>query len=107
VDSVRWLARDELPVRVSGPPFLAANPVIQTDQRRILVHLVNYSAGRGSPVRGVDVACRLPAGAQAKEVRLMSPDLSAPLDLKFTHRDGVISFTAPEVKVYAFAALSW
>jgi len=107
VDSVRWLARDEIPVRVSGPSFLAANPVIQADQRRILVHLVNYDAGRGSPVRAVEVACRLPAEAQVKEVRLISPDLSVPLDLKFTLRDGVVSFTAPEVKVYAFAVVSW
>jgi len=106
-DSVRWLAQDELPVRVGGPLFLAANPVIQPDRRRIMVHLVNYDAGRGSSVRAVEVACRLPAQVQVKEAKLMSPDLDKPLDLKFSTRDGVVRFTVPEVKVYAFATLSW
>src|SRR5574340_150841 len=38
-EAVRWAAGGELPVEVSGPPFLVANLVSQPDKRRVLLHL--------------------------------------------------------------------
>jgi dienelactone hydrolase len=98
-DSVRWAARDDLPVQVSGPPFLVANLVSQPNKRRWLLHLVNYNARNVPSIQSLQVTARLPV----KEVTIYSPDSDAPMTLKPTGG----TFTIPEVKTYSIAVLTW
>ena len=96
-DGIRWAARDDLPVEISGPPFLVANLVSQPNQRRWLLHLVNYNARSVPSIPSVQVTCRLPG---MKEVTLYSPDQDAPITLKPD-----ATFTIPEVKTYTIAVM--
>ncbi|MGA2068629.1 MAG: hypothetical protein ABSG86_26900 [Thermoguttaceae bacterium] len=106
VDAVRWAARDELPVRVDGPPYLVANLVAQPAEHRLLLHLVNYqrpattSGGArypGRPIAGATVRCRVPP----ERVRIYSPD--AEVVTAAVGPDG--SFRLPAIGTYAIAVM--
>jgi hypothetical protein len=105
VAAIRWAARDELPVRIGGPGFLAANLVSQLEKRRWMLHLVNYNARKGTPTSTIDVRCRLPA--PAKEVRLYSPDMEQSPIIPAKSEGSTVTFTLPPVAVYSIAAVSW
>jgi len=108
VDGISWLAKNELPARVSGPAYLVSNLVAQPEKRRVMVHLVNYAHKRTPAIPSVEVRCRLPKGEKVRGVRLYSPDSDAPpVTLKAAESGGEAVFTVPEVKVYAIAAVSW
>jgi hypothetical protein len=96
LDAVRWVARDELPVRVDGPAYLVANLVAQPEKHRLLLHLVNYRRP-GRPIEGATVRCRAPAGA----VRIYSPD--AEVRTVTVGPDG--SFHLPEIRTYSIAVI--
>jgi hypothetical protein len=100
-------AGGKMPVEISGPPFLVANPVSQPDKRRMILHLVNYDAVKGKPVEGIDVTCELQAGGEVKEVRLLSPDWMGPQSLKASGTGSTVAFRVPEVKTYVLAVVSW
>ena len=106
-EGIRWAANGRMPVEVSGPPFLVANPVSQPEKRRMILHLVNYDAGKGRPVEGLDVTCELPAGSSIKEIRLLSPDWTEPQGVKVGGSGSTVNFTVPEVKTYVLAVVSW
>jgi hypothetical protein len=106
-DAIRWTAQGSLPVEISGPPFLVANLVAQLDKQRMMLHLVNYNARNSPSIKSVDVTCQLPAGTTAKEVKLISPDLTNAEILKASNGGPRVSFTVPEVKTYAVLVLSW
>jgi len=105
VAAIRWAARDELPVRIGGPGFLAANLVSQLEKRRWMLHLVNYHARTGKPTGAIEVTCRLPA--PAKEVRLYSPDTERSPAIPAKTEGTTVTFTLPPVTVYSIAAVSW
>jgi hypothetical protein len=108
VDGIGWLARNELPARVSGPAYLVSNLVAQPEKRRVMVHLVNYAHKRTPSIPSVEVRCRLPKGEKVKQVRLYSPDSDAPpVTLKAAESAGEAAFTVPEVKVYTIAVVNW
>jgi hypothetical protein len=94
-DAVRWAARDELPVRVSGPAFLVSNVVEQP--HRLLIHLVNYNRRSVPSVRDIQVSCRQPV----KEIQVYSPDAET-VSIK-----PAATFTVPEVKTYSIVAARW
>ncbi|HEV2492485.1 MAG TPA: beta-galactosidase trimerization domain-containing protein [Terriglobia bacterium] len=107
VDSVRWAASDEISLKVSGPDYLVANLVEQSDKRRRVVHLVNYDARNAPSIHSIEVECHMPSGASAKRVSLYSVDADAPSVLDFTARAPAVVFTVPEVRTYAVVTLSW
>jgi hypothetical protein len=106
-EAVGWAARGEIPVQVSGPDFLVAHLTSQAGKRRVLVHLVNFNARNVGSIGGVEVSCRLPARAAAKEVRIYSPDSEAPLTITVNNGPAGAVFTVPDVKTYSIAAVSW
>ena len=106
-EAVRWAARDEIPVQVSGPDFLVAHLVSQLEKRRMLLHLVNINARNVRSIGAVQVSCRLPSQAAAKEVRIYSPDSEAPVSVAVSNGPGGATFTVPDVKTYSIAAVSW
>jgi hypothetical protein len=105
-DGVRWAARDDILVEVSGPEYLVANTVEQPEKRRMLVHLVNYNAGKEPALNPVEVICRIPAGQSARRVGVVSPD-AAGLEALGVKMDGPkVSFHVP-VKTYSVAVIEW
>lgn len=107
IEAIRWAARDEIPLRVSGPLYLVANLVLQRQKERMAVHLINYNARRAPSVRSIDVSCRLPQGKPAKDVKVYSPDSNPPRALHFTVTNSTVSFIVPEVRTYSFVVVSW
>lgn len=108
VESIRWAAGGELPVRAGGPPFLVINLTAQPARRRVLLHLVNYNHKNVPSLHRIEVRCRLPRGEAVKRVRLYSPDAEGgPIPLKAAQSGAEAAFTVPELKAYAIAAVSW
>jgi hypothetical protein len=107
IAGVRWAARDDIPVHITGPDFLASNLVWQRDKQRMLLHLVNYNARNVPTIPSVAVQCRLPQGKSAKEVKIYSPELDAPSTLSFRQEAATALFTISQLKTYSVAAVSW
>jgi glycosyl hydrolase family 42 (putative beta-galactosidase) len=107
VEGVRWTARQEIPLRVEGPDYLIANLVEQLEQRRRILHLVNYNAKNVPTIPVVEVWCGLPQGATAKEARLLLPDERESPRLEFQAKGAGISFEVPKVETYAVAVVNW
>ncbi len=105
-DGVRWAARDEIPVEVSGPPYLVANVVEQPGKRRMMVHLVNYNAKKSAVAERVEVTCRIPAGRSAKGIRIYTPDALGPETAAMTSNGREVTF-AVSVKTYSVAVVEW
>ncbi len=96
-EAVRTAANGEIPIEVTGPPFLVVNLVSQPNKRRLLVHLVNYNAAAGS-IESVRLKLPNLPGAKIQQLRLYSPD----------HEPQTASnFTIPFVKVYTVAVLTY
>jgi hypothetical protein len=104
--AVRWASNDGIPVRIGGPLYLVANLVSQPQNRRMMVHLINYNARNGGSVNAVEVSCRIP-GAREPRVRLYSPDLPEPLAVMARTTGQETTFIVPPIKVYAIAVVSW
>src|SRR5208283_5046286 len=101
-DGVRWAARDNVPVQVSGPAYLVSNLVEQPEKRRMMLHLVNYNAKKTASLERAEVVCRLPRGETAKEVRIYSPDQEGPRTIEMKSGASQVSFAVP-VKTYTLA----
>ena len=106
IDAVRWTARNDLPVEVEAPEFLVSNLVAQPEQRRWLLHLVNYGAKRIPAVQTLRVTCRGVPG-NAVTVSIFSPEADGPTSVPATRTDSGLTFTVPEVKTYAIAVVQW
>jgi hypothetical protein len=95
-DAVRWAARDDLPVRVDGPPHLVANLVSQPAPRRLLLHLLNYHP-TAKPIDNATLRCQVPATT----IRIYSPDADV---LTATARpDG--TFCLPTIRTYSIVVI--
>ncbi len=86
---VRWVAQDDLPVRVAGPGLVDVHAYAQDREgERLIVHLVNLShAGAWkAPVDELQligeqrVTIRLPAGRRAARARLLVAESEAALE---------------------------
>ena len=53
-DAVRWAARQDIPVQIDAPSYVAVNVVAQPKERRWFVHLVNYNASSGMPAKSIE-----------------------------------------------------
>ena len=107
ISEVRWAAHSEMPVDISGPEFLAANLVGQPENRRAMLHLVNYNAKNIPSISGIDVVCRLPEGETAKSVSLYGLEHDAAADIPFTTQGDAASFAVPEMKTYSLIVIAW
>jgi hypothetical protein len=105
-DGVRWVARDDIPVEVSGPEYLVANTVEQVGSRRMMVHLVNYNGGRMPDLEPVAVTCHVPTGRTVKGIRVLSPD-AAGLQAVGVKSDGSKISFGVSVKTYSVAVIEW
>ena len=105
-DSVRWAAKDDIPVQVGGPAYLASNLVEQPDSRRTMLHLVNYNAKKVATLEPVPIVLHLPDGRVAKKVQVFSPDTAEPRTLEIKSGAAQVSFAVP-VKTYSVAVISW
>jgi hypothetical protein len=106
IDAVSWTAQSDLPLRVTGPDFLAANLVEQPDKRRRLVHLVNYNRQVPS-IENIEVQCAMPEGQPASAVRLYAADSDAYKTLNFQMQGTKAVFTVPRLNVYCMVAVAW
>ncbi len=105
-DGVRWAARGDIPMEVSGPSYLVANAVEQPQKRSLIVHLVNYNAGKAPLPDPVGITCRIPAGQKAKGLRVYSPDAAGPRSVEMKSEGSKVSFTVA-VKTYSVAVIEW
>ncbi|MGO8787452.1 MAG: beta-galactosidase trimerization domain-containing protein [Terriglobia bacterium] len=106
VESVRWAARNRIPVEVSGPDYVVSNLVEQPANRRLMLHLVNYNSQKEASLDTVHLTIRLPEGQQAKQGVLYSPDIANPQELAGISTSGNISLNVP-VKTYSILAVNW
>jgi hypothetical protein len=103
VEEVRWAAREEIPLRVTGPEYLVANLVEQPGRR--ILHLVNYHARKVPEIPAVKVWCGMPQGATPRKATLYSPDERVARALEFQAHSGGVSFEVPKVATYAVVAV--
>lgn len=106
IDAILWASHDDVPLEVQGPEYLIANVVEQADQHRRMVHLVNCDAEHVSAIANVKVRCAMPAAVSAVKITFHTPDTSGGEPLKFESREGIVSFTVPNFKVYCVVELS-
>jgi hypothetical protein len=106
IDAVEWASRGDVPLRVEGPNFVAANLVEQRDKRRRIVHLVNYNRQVAS-VNNVQVRCAVPEGESASAVRLYSIESEAGSAVNFRMQDQQAVFTVTSLNTYGIVTVSW
>jgi hypothetical protein len=107
IAAIRWAAKADLPLEVSGPAFLAANLVEQDARERRLIHLVNYDARKTPAISSLRCTVRVPSGKTVKGVALYEVQEKAPRPLAFETGASSASFIVPEMGTYAVIAVSW
>jgi len=105
VEAVRWAARNELPVQISGPPSLIANLVRQPEHNLLCLHLVNYDL-KAWTTENVDVRLRVPRGVTASQVKLISPDAEGSQTLTARMEGMELLFRVPEVRQYSVVVVN-
>jgi hypothetical protein len=106
-NSVRWLLRDSMPVRVAGEG--AVELFAWATKPGFAVHILNYNnpnmhrgwLRRNYPIGPQRVRFELPPDNRISRTRL----LRAEADLPFKQEAGVVEFTIPSVEDYEVAAL--
>jgi hypothetical protein len=107
VEAITWAAQGEIPLRVNGPDFLVANLTEQTEQRRRLIHLINYNSKNMPSIENIEIECEGPQASVVRSVRLYSTDSELPSELKFQTRGTKAVFTVPRLNVYCLIEVSW
>lgn len=106
-EGIRWAANGHLPLEISAPSWLVANPVSQPEKRRMSLHLINYAARRGEAVTSTEVKMELPEGATIQGIKLLSPDQAEMTISKYRQEGPIVSFLVPEIKTYSVAVVTW
>ena len=87
----------------------------QAQQRRLLLHLVNYkrdntpvqpplqgaAAERPLPQENLKVHLKLPRGSSVRRVTLLSPEAPEPQQIAFKQAGSAVNFTVDKMLVYA------
>ena len=103
LDSVSAKARTE----TNGPETLLISPLIQREQNRLLVHLINYDYGYDAdrdwtnPVRDLSITLTLPEGFAMSEARIITPDDVATDGFTWNERSGEVEFRVPELELWS------
>jgi hypothetical protein len=72
----------------------------------MIVHLVNYNAGKIPALDPVEVTCHIPAGESVKAVRVVSPDADGLQTVGMKSDGSTVNFRVP-VKAYSMAVVEW
>ena len=100
VETVRWAARGDFSLQVNAPLTVIAEPMVQRQTKKLLVHFVNYNVAATPEVSNLDVKFQLPAGASVAKVTLLSPDRADVVTLPHNSMGGVLAFTVPRLATY-------
>ncbi|MCK4464690.1 MAG: hypothetical protein KAU83_03175, partial [Bacteroidales bacterium] len=111
---VQWAAGGSYPVHCLAPYTVECHPLIQPEKSRIVVHLVNYKVDlEGNIIEEKDTRLKvlLPDGAEAKKVKLVSPDdvTEKVLEIKELNENGqnYVEFVVPSVSIYSLAVIDY
>ena len=105
-NTIAWAANEPPPVEVEGPGLLDVTAWRQRESMTVhLVNLTNPMMMKGPlrevfPIGPLNVRVRLPAGARARRVRLLTADTSLQVDQRDT-----INVTVPSVAVHEVIAI--
>ena len=105
-NTIAWAANEPPPVEVEGPGLLDVTAWRQRESMTVhLVNLTNPMMMKGPlrevfPIGPLNVRVRLPAGARARRVRLLTADTSLQVDQRDT-----INVTVPSVDVHEVIAI--
>jgi Beta-galactosidase trimerisation domain len=106
VDAIRWAANSETILTLDGPAYLVANCTVQANNRRLLVHLVNYNASQVPGIAVLDGRVTLPEQKPALKTTIYTPE-GGERALEFKNESTGTAFTLPGMRVYALVAIDW
>jgi hypothetical protein len=107
-DAVVWSAGGSLSIEIDAPLYVTMERLIQPEQNRTLIHLVNYDLQNNPLVKDIKIRMVQPDGIVIKEIKLLSPDSgteSKLLDYKV--KDGWIRFVVPGLQLYDLIAIQY
>ncbi len=107
VEAVRWASQGDIPLQVLGPEFLVINLTEQPENRRRIVHFVNYDTKDFPSIENVDVRCAVPQGEAASAVKFLAAIPEAEIELDFNMQGTEAVFTVPKINVYGVVTVSW
>jgi hypothetical protein len=102
VDTVRRACNNRLSLSIRAGAGLCSELTEQPGRR--LVHLVNYKAD--NTAKDVPVHLLLPSGRKVEVITLVSPEHQSDLEVSFQERDGMVTFSVPQVGVYEIAVVT-
>ena len=106
-NAIAWASRDPQPVEVEGPGVIDVTVWRQRDSMTVhLVNLTNPMMMKGPlreaiPVGPLRVRVRLPQGARARGVQLLTAGTAPGL----TEANGVMTLTVPSVEIHEVIAV--
>jgi hypothetical protein len=104
IDAVRWAA-GRLSLQVDASLSVAAEVTEQRQERRIMVHLLNYDTARNHLVSDIGVSLEIPQGKKATRISLLSPDEEGASSPSFITKNGRLTFTVSRLKTYTLAVV--
>ena len=93
-------------IETNGPETLLVSPLVQPEENRLLVHLVNYDYGHNAdrdwtnPIRDLSITLSLPEGFAASEVRIITPDDVSTDGFTWSENKGVVELQVPELDLW-------
>lgn len=125
-EAMDYVFKSNQQIEIDAPTTTVVNVTETADRDTTLVHLINYDVqltetqkafGKDEVppvtdtlarrVLDIPVTLRKPEGRNAKQVRLYSTDLDAPVDLAFQESDHAVSFDIPVLWIYDMIAVDW
>ncbi len=106
-DSVPAEAR----VEANGSETLLISPVIQREENRLIVHLINYDYGYdadrdwNNPKKDLSITLSLPEGFATSEARIITPDDVPTEGFTWTEENGVVDLYVPELDLWNMIVL--
>jgi hypothetical protein len=106
-NAVAWASNEPQPVEVEGPGVLDVTAWRQRDSMTVhLVNLTNPMMMKGPlreviPIGPLRVRARLPAGARARQVRLLTADVTPGIE----EERGIVTVTVPTIDVHEVVAI--
>jgi len=93
---------NHLSLSVQAPIGLCVE--LTKQEKRRLVHLVNYHQGK--TMKDIAVNLRLPPAGRVKSVTLASPERKDDIKVNFDPQADTVSFTVPQIKTYEIAVIT-
>ena len=105
LESVKWAAGGKFAIETNAPETVTIELTKKNDASYIMLHLLNYNAGKNSVVKNIRVRLDIPADREAYSVIVFSPDADKSRQLDFRIVNDRIEFTLPTLKVYDLVAV--